>query len=634
MKNAVACAVPPRSRFGLGADNARKRGRLARQGIGSDLSSNCPESLSQVRMGSREKSMLRSLFFLLLGFLSIVFADPARAEKRVALVIGISNYQQVPRLNNPIRDAEAVGALFKKAGFDVVDDKRDLGIADLRRVIREFSEKSRDADIAVVYYAGHGIEVDGTNYIVPADAKLLSDFDVEDETVSLDRVLRALDPVKRLRLVILDACRENPFSNAMKKSVASRSIGRGLARIEPPTSNTLVAFATKAGSVADDGYGENSQYAAALVKYIAEPGVDLRVAFGRVRDEVLKKTSNRQEPFVYGSLGGDNLALVPAPAKPPEIETDARVEYEFAAQIGTREVWDSFLVSHPAGFYANLARAQIDRLVAAQKSQAMADNARREAEEQAAQKAEKLQKPETGQMAAAKQLLLEQKKELEEANKQAELAQQRAEAARQEVEQAKRHAVEEAQHQVEEARGSAKENSEKMAALTSGQTDQRAVPPSPPQIGKADLARLLQAHLRRVGCNSGKINGDWDEGSQRALELFNKNAKTSFETKVASLDALDAVRNELDRVCPLICDRGERAAGDHCVQIGCASGSFLNSEGSCERRRREPAPKQRTARTMRPRGPQFAPAAPSGGPSSCVLDGSGHREGGLRCRNF
>src|SRR5277367_1049904 len=148
--------------------------------------------------------MPRSLLFLLLGFLSLVFADPARAEKRVALVIGISNYQQVPRLNNPIRDAEAVGALFKKAGFDVVDDKRDLGIADLRRVIREFSEKSRDADIAVVYYAGHGIEVDGTNYIVPADAKLLSDFDVEDETVSLDRVLRALDPVKRLRLVILD----------------------------------------------------------------------------------------------------------------------------------------------------------------------------------------------------------------------------------------------------------------------------------------------------------------------------------------------------------------------------------------------------------------------------------------------
>ena len=105
----------------------------------------------------------------------------------------------------------------------------------MRRAVREFSEKAKDADIAVVYYAGHGIEVDGTNYLVPADARLSTDFDVEDETVSLDRLLRALDPVRRLRLVILDACRENPFANTMKKNVASRSIGRGLARIEPPT---------------------------------------------------------------------------------------------------------------------------------------------------------------------------------------------------------------------------------------------------------------------------------------------------------------------------------------------------------------------------------------------------------------
>jgi uncharacterized caspase-like protein len=600
--------------------------------------------------------MLRSLFFLSLGFLFLTFANPAQAEKRVALVIGISNYQQVPRLANPVRDAEAIAGLFKKAGFDVVDEKRDLGIADLRRVVREFSEKSRDADIAVVYYAGHGIEVDGTNYLVPSDAKLVSDFDVEDETVSLDRLLRALDPVKRLRLVILDACRENPFSNTMKKNVASRSIGRGLARIEPGMSNTLVAFATKAGAVADDGTGENSQYATALVKYIAEPGVDLRVAFGRVRDEVLKRTLNRQEPFVYGSLGGDNLALVPAPAKPIEADADARVDYEFAAQLGTKEVWDSFLVRHPTGFYANLARAQMSRLVTAEQSQAMADNARRDAEEQAAQKAEKLQKrvdePAKSQAAAAQQQLLEQsKKELEEARKQAELAQQRAEAARQEVEQAKRQAVEDAQRQIEEARVSAKGNTEKVAALSSGQ-DRSPVPSSPPQIAPADLARLLQAHLKRVGCNSGKVDGDWDESSQRALDLFNKNAKTTFNTKVASLDALDAVRNELDRVCPMSCPTGARADGDRCIQIGCESGYFLNSEGSCEKRRerlrerahereREPVRRQQRA-AIRPHAPvrvfvesQRQPTGIAPGTRSCVLDSGGHREtGGFRCKDF
>lgn len=568
--------------------------------------------------------MSRPLLFLLLGFLFVISAGPARAEKRVALVIGISRYQQVPPLDNPTHDAAAMGALFRKAGFDVVDDKRDLGIVDLRRAVREFSEKAQDADIAVVYYAGHGIEVDGLNYLVPADAKLARDFDVDDEAVSLDRVLRALDPVKRLRLVILDACRDNPLAGTIKKSVATRSIGRGLAKVEPTTPNTLVAFATKAGAVADDGNGENSQYTSALVKYIAEPGVDVRVAFGRVRDEVLKKTSNRQEPFVYGSLGGDNLALVPQPAKPMDTEADARIDYEYAAQIGTREVWDSFIEKHPTGFYSNLARAQVKRLVAAEQSQAVADNARRNAEEQAAQKAEKLQK-------RLEESAKAQSKELEEAKKQAELAQQRAEAARQEVEQAKRQAVEEARRQVEQAKGAANEKAEKVAALTPDQPEQPAAPASSPKIGQADIARLLQAHLKRVGCNSGKIDGDWDEGSQRSLELFNKNAKTRFDTKVASLEALDAVRNEADRVCPLVCSRGERAAGDHCVQIGCASGYYLDSSGSCERRH-EPVRRQRTM-AMRPRVgvPVFPSAAPLGG--SCALDSSGHRQGSRFCRD-
>ncbi len=222
---------------------------------------------------------------------------------------------QVPRLPNPVRDAETMTDLFRKAGFDVVESKRDLGIADLRRAVREFSDTARDADIAVVYYAGHGIEVDGVNYLVPADARLASDFDIEDETISLDRVLKALDVAKRLKLVILDACRDNPFARTMKRTVASRAIGRGLAKIEPTMSDTLVAYAARAGAVANDGDGQNSPFAIALTKHITEPGLDLRIAFGRVRDDVLKATGNRQEPFVYGSLGGDTMTLVPRAAK-------------------------------------------------------------------------------------------------------------------------------------------------------------------------------------------------------------------------------------------------------------------------------------------------------------------------------
>jgi uncharacterized caspase-like protein len=177
----------------------------------------------------------------------------AAQAKRVALVIGNSNYQHVGRLGNPANDAEALAALLKASGFDVVERRGDVGIAKIRRAIADFSDIAADADIAIVYYAGHGIEVDGTNYLIPTDAKLARDFDVEDETISLDRVLRAIDSARRLRLVILDACRVNPFVQSMKRS--SRAIGRGLAKVEPTTPDTLVAFAAKVGSTASDGAG-------------------------------------------------------------------------------------------------------------------------------------------------------------------------------------------------------------------------------------------------------------------------------------------------------------------------------------------------------------------------------------------
>src|SRR5262249_25083821 len=139
----------------------------------------------------------------------------------------------------------ALAALLKASGFDVVERRSDVGIAGMRRAMSDFSDIASDADIAIVYYAGHGIQVDGINYLIPTDARLARDFDVEDETISLDRVLRAMDSARRLRLVILDACRDNPFAQSMKRS--NRAIGRGLARVEPTTPDTLVAFAAKAG---------------------------------------------------------------------------------------------------------------------------------------------------------------------------------------------------------------------------------------------------------------------------------------------------------------------------------------------------------------------------------------------------
>src|SRR5690242_15097711 len=195
---------------------------------------------------------------------------PALAEKRVALVIGNSDYQGVAKLPNPANDAAAVAAMLKSAGFDRVDSRLNISASDLRKSLRDFGNKSRDADVAVVYYAGHGIELDGTNYLIPVDATLETDADVLDETLSLDRVLFAVEPAKQLRLVILDACRDNPFAKNMKRTIASRAIGRGLAKVEPSSPNTMIAFAAKAGSTASDGDSKNSPFAAALVSHLTK----------------------------------------------------------------------------------------------------------------------------------------------------------------------------------------------------------------------------------------------------------------------------------------------------------------------------------------------------------------------------
>ena len=238
----------------------------------------------------------------------------AEAERRVAFVIGNSAYKNATSLPNTINDATAIAALFRSVGFEVVTSRTDLGVVDFKRAVRDFRITAETADIAVVYYAGHGIEVAGTNYLIPVDAKLARDYDVEDEAVALDRIIWALQSVKRLRLILLDACRDNPFVTKLQRSVGVRAAAKGgLGKLDDVSADTLVAYAAKAGSVSYDGDGANSPFATALLKHIAEPGVDIRIALGRVRDEVLKQTADRQEPFIYGSLGGATIPLVPLP---------------------------------------------------------------------------------------------------------------------------------------------------------------------------------------------------------------------------------------------------------------------------------------------------------------------------------
>ena len=553
------------------------------------------------------------IWFWIFAWIALAASQtPAFAEKRVALVIGNSAYQNVAPLTNPSNDAAAIAATLTKAGFDIVDAKSNLSGIEMRRVLRDFGSKVRDADVAVVYYAGHGIELDGTNYLIPVDAKLEMDTDVLDETFPLDRFIVAVDPAKQLRLVILDACRDNPFAKTMKRTIGARAITRGLAKVEPTNPNTLIAFAAKAGSTASDGEGGNSPFASALVKHMTKPGLDLRKAFGFVRDDVLKVTNNKQEPFVYGSLGGNDVALVPAVAAPapaaaaPQADANApaRRDYELAAQVGTREAWDYFIATYPDSFYAKLAQAQRNKLAAEEARIAATEKAKAAQDEQTRLAAEGAKKAEQEKAAAESRKAEQQRVAAEKATaeKEARLEAERAKAAAQ-------------AKSAEDAKAVAKETPKpeaKIAALTPDQPPQK--PDAPVMV--ADIPKQLQAELRRVGCNTGAVGDTWTPNAQKAMEAFNKNAGMKLDVKVASADSLDAVKSKPGRICPLICDHGYRAEGERCEKIVCRAGFEVGDDNTCEKIEvRKPAPP--AAKRETPSAPKTAETAPATGQFVC-----------------
>jgi tetratricopeptide (TPR) repeat protein len=235
----------------------------------------------------------------------VASAPVAADDRRIALVIGNSAYENIPALPNPERDATLVGDVLKRTGFESVTVLSNLRKDALTAALRNFATQAENADWAVVYYAGHGMEVGGINYMIPVDARIAADRDIGFEGVPLEQVLNAAERAKKLRLVILDACRDNPFASQMKRTmtVASRSVTRGLAAVEPEA-GTLVVYAAKDGETAIDGDGNDSPFALAFVKNLQTPGLEIRRLFDYVRDDVMEATGRKQKPFSYGSISG------------------------------------------------------------------------------------------------------------------------------------------------------------------------------------------------------------------------------------------------------------------------------------------------------------------------------------------
>jgi tetratricopeptide (TPR) repeat protein len=234
---------------------------------------------------------------------------PVAIEKRVALVIGNGAYEAVEHLPNPIHDADEVAGALRRDGFSDVTVVDDAGRSGMIAALKKFADEADGADWAVVYYAGHGLEMSGENYLVPIDAKLASDRDVGDEAISLDRVLSAVEGAHKLRIVVLDACRNNPFLVKMQLTTASRAISRGLTRVEPSQA-TIVAFAAQEHGVASDGDQGGSPFAASFAKRVVESGVEINKVFRLIRADVLAATKNAQDPAVYSSLPPEDFFFV------------------------------------------------------------------------------------------------------------------------------------------------------------------------------------------------------------------------------------------------------------------------------------------------------------------------------------
>ena len=282
---------------------------------------------------------------------------PARAAPRVALVIGNAGYPGIGALKNPANDARDVAAKLKTLGFEVIL-RTDVRLKDMLRAMTEFGERLQGGSEALFFYAGHGMQVRGRNYLIPIDAEIRSESAVGSEAVDVDQLLDKLAPA-RLSMVILDACRNNPFERRF------RGGGQGLAQINAPT-GTMIAYATAPGKVAADGEGRNGLYTAELLAAMDVPGAKIEDVFKRVRANVVRKSSEAQVPWESSSLTGDfyfrpggGAASTSAPPAPVDNAALELAFWESASRGNSVADYRAYLERYPNGQFAELARNRL-----------------------------------------------------------------------------------------------------------------------------------------------------------------------------------------------------------------------------------------------------------------------------------
>src|SRR5215470_6174190 len=330
---------------------------------------------------------MRRCLIAVLGVIGCLAATQALAERRVALVVGNAQYAHTPALPNPRNDARDIADALRRVGFEVKLGY-DLDQTRFARIIDDFARALDGADVGLFFYAGHGLQINEKNYLVSTEAKLESAFLVPSETIELDAVIRLMESKANTNLIFLDACRNNPLTDNLKRNIAAInravSVSRGLARIEPTGRDTLVAFSSAPGQEAADGRGRNSPFTASLLRHMPKPGLEVSVMLKEVTADVRQETNNVQRPqqssdmskafyFVKAEPAVVTAPRPGAPVAPADPVDPVDVAFwQSAAAANECEAIRAYLRRFPNGRFVDLARISERRLCKAGQEVAVA----------------------------------------------------------------------------------------------------------------------------------------------------------------------------------------------------------------------------------------------------------------------
>jgi hypothetical protein len=472
-----------------------------------------------------------------------------QAETRVALVIGNAAYEHTAALANPGNDAEDMATALRHVGFSVTFE-RNLDKRGMEQAIARFARAARDADAALFYYAGHGLQHRGLNYLMPVDAKLEDEYSLNFEMARVDDVLGSLGKARGVKILVLDACRRNPLAEKLSRLATTRDFSgsRGLARLDA-TRGMVVAYATQSDQVAVDGTGRNSPFTAALVKQLNEPGLEIGALFRRVAAQVQRATAGRQLPELSVSLVGEFYF--------------SRVDSDVQAWAKLRGSQDpaslrEFLARYPSSPLAYDIRERLEEIEPADRTRLEPG---RMAAETAKLEGARIEQPARDQLAA---------------------------------------------QQAEQEKPEPRPPSGNVQTVMLTPTAEHASPPLPaPALSRATLVQEIKKELKRVGCYGGRLDEKWPSSEALAsVRKFATHANLSPQPREPTIEFLEVIRERFGRVCPLECSARQVERDGRCIAKTCPPGFVIDGDGDCARQKNRPKaaalPAEQSQRTAVP----------------------------------